>query len=84
MNTIVTDAAVAMVTVYPNPTVDRVRVKVENSFYPMHVLRVMNVMGVTMLNTVFDGNETSIDFSGFANGAYTVSVDGVVNRVIKK
>lgn len=84
MNTIVTDAAVAMVTVYPNPTVDRVRVKVENSFYPTHVLRVMNVMGVTMLNTVFDGNETSIDFSGFANGAYTVSVDGVVNRVIKK
>jgi hypothetical protein len=43
----------------------------------------MNVMGVTLVNTTFEGNTTMVDFSRFGAGSYTVSVDGVVARVIK-
>lgn len=72
------------VTVYPNPTVGMVSVKVENATAGRHTFRVMNVMGVTMLQGSFDGDSTTIDFDNFVNGSYTVSVDGIVVRVIKK
>ena len=44
----------------------------------------MNVMGVTVYEGMFNGDNTTIDFSRFGNGSYTVSVDGIVVRVIKK
>lgn len=79
-----TDAATVNVTVYPNPTVDDVTVHVENASTFTHSIRVMNVLGMTLLDTTFEGDETKIDFSRYTNGSYTVSVDGVVTRVIKK
>ncbi len=79
-----TDAPNAVVTAYPNPTVGTVSISIENATQLTHTLRVMNIMGVTLLNTTFDGDATSIDFSRFGNGSYTVSVDGIVVRVIKK
>lgn len=72
------------VSAYPNPTTNSVNIKLENATQFTHTLRVMSVMGVTMLETTFDGDATSIDFSRFGNGSYTVSVDGIVVRVIKK
>ena len=72
------------VSVYPNPVVDEVRVKIENPTQLTHMVEVMNVMGVTVYNGSFTGDEVSIDFSRFVNGSYTVSIDGIVNRVIKK
>lgn len=76
--------AKATVKAYPNPTVNTVNITVENSTMYTHTLRVMNVMGVTLLNTTFNGDVTSIDFSRLGVGSYTVSVDGIVVRVIKK
>lgn len=76
--------AAATVKAYPNPTVNTVNIAVENSTQLTHTLRVMNIMGVVMLDTTFDGDATSIDFSRFINGSYTVAVDGMVVRVIKK
>lgn len=77
-------AAPATVNVYPNPVADRVTVSIENASHYNHTLQVMNVLGMTLVNTVFDGDETTIDFSGFGVGTYTISVDGMVVRVIKK
>lgn len=74
----------ATVKAYPNPTVNTVNIAIENATQYTHTLRVMNIMGVTLLNTTFNGDVTSIDFSSFGNGSYTVSVDGMVVRVIKK
>lgn len=78
------DFATTNVKAYPNPTVDRVTVSIENPTSFNHTLRVMNVMGVTLMETTFDNDSTEIDFSGFGVGPYTVSVDGIVVRVIKK
>lgn len=74
----------ATVNVYPNPTVDQVSVSIDHPEGFVHTLRVMNVMGMTLVNTTFEGDETVVDFSGFGVGSYTVSVDGIVVRVIKK
>lgn len=78
------EVASMTVSIYPNPAVDNVTVRVENATEFTHTLRVMNVLGMTILDTAFEGDETSVDFSRYARGSYTVSVDGVVLRVIKK
>lgn len=85
LTTLVPEAAAVQtkVTAYPNPVVDRVTLSIENPTAFNHTLRVMNVLGMTLVNTTFDGDETTIDFSGFGIGTYTVSVDGIVVRVIK-
>lgn len=85
MNTIVPEAenVQASVSTYPNPAVDVVNVTIENSYNNSHSLRVMNVMGVTLVDTTFEGESTTVDFSRFGAGSYTVSVDGIVARVIK-
>ena len=72
------------VSAYPNPATDRVTLRIEGSVARMHTLRVMNVMGLSIENRVFEGNETSIDLRGLHAGNYVVSVDGIVVRVIKK
>jgi hypothetical protein len=69
---------------HPNPTADRVTVTIEHPTTFSHTLRVMNILGMTLLNTTFEGDSTEIDLSGYTNGAYTVSIDGTVVRVIKK
>lgn len=74
----------ATVTARPNPVVDRVVIRIDNSEQFSHTVRVMNIMGVTLHNGTFDGNETTLDFSRFGHGSYTVSIDGIVVRVIKK
>lgn len=86
VTTLVTDAAPAAekVTVYPNPVIDRATISIENADRFNHTLTVMNVLGMTLVNTTFDGNATEIDLSSFGHGSYTVSVDGIVVRVIKK
>lgn len=68
---------------YPNPTTSKANVQVTNG-KSTHTLRVMNVMGQVVFTTKFDGESYSLDLDGYANGAYTVSVDGATVRVIKK
>lgn len=68
---------------YPNPTTDNVNVTVSNN-NAVHVLNVMNVMGQMILTTRFEGESYDIDLSGYANGTYTITVDGATVRVIKK
>ena len=78
------DQQSAKVSVYPNPAADRAVISVSNSRNDVHTLRVMSIMGVEMENTTFCGDSYSINLAGYANGSYTVSVDGIVVRVIKK
>lgn len=74
----------ATVSAYPNPTTDRFTVEIENSSEFTHTLQVMNVMGMVLVNTTFNGTTTTIDLSAFNHGNYTVTVDGIATRVIKK
>lgn len=68
----------------PNPAVDRVNISINYTANETHTLRVTNVLGMILVNTTFDGKSTNLDLSSFENGTYTVSVDGMVTRVIKK
>lgn len=78
------EATPATVSLFPNPTTDRANISITNSRSYIHTLRVLSIMGVEMENTTFSGNNYQLDLSGYANGSYTVSVDGIVVRVIKK
>lgn len=75
---------VATVAVHPNPAIENATVRIENSASESHALRVMNIMGTTVYTATFEGEETVIDMRNFIHGTYTVTVDGITVRVIKK
>lgn len=72
------------VSAYPNPATDIVSITLTNSPDYSHSLMVMNVMGMTVLSTTFDGDDTTIDLRSLPQGSYTVIVDGQTARVIKR
>ena len=74
----------AKVKAYPNPVVTTTTVSIENSDSYEHSLRIVNLMGVEVKNTTFEGNETVVDMDSYTTGNYTISVDGIVVKVLKK
>ena len=80
---VLTEDSVFLAT-YPNPTSGKVSVNVANSKTTTHTLRVMNIMGQVLYTTKFEGENYNIDLEGYANGTYTITVDGTTVRVIKK
>ena len=74
----------ATVKAFPNPVVNTTTVTIENSENWNHSLRVVNLMGIEVMNTTFEGNETTVDMDGFVQGNYMISVDGIVVKVMKQ
>ena len=74
----------AIVKAFPNPVVNTTTVSIEHSDNWEHALRVVNLMGVEIINTTFEGDRTTIDLDGHAQGNYMISVDGIVVKVMKK
>ena len=84
----------ATVKAFPNPVVNTTTVTIEyNGSFPEgdknsenwnHSLRIVNLMGIEVMNATFEGNETKVDMDGFAQGNYMISVDGIVVKVMKK
>ncbi|MBR4482949.1 MAG: T9SS type A sorting domain-containing protein, partial [Paludibacteraceae bacterium] len=68
----------------PNPVIDFVTISIEGSEAQNHTLKIVNMSGVEVLSTTFEGNSTKIDMSGYQKGNYVVSVDGVTAKVIKE
>ena len=80
---VLTEDSVFLAT-YPNPTSGKLTVNITNSNTTTHTLRVMNIMGQVLYTTKFEGDNYNVDLEGYANGTYTVTVDGSTVRVIKK
>ena len=74
----------AQVVAYPNPVESNTNVTIKNSTLWNHNLRVVNLMGIEVLNTTFEGDETIVNMSGFVSGNYMISVDGISVKVMKK
>ena len=74
----------ATVKAFPNPVVNTTVVSIENSENYEHSLRIVNLTGVEMFRTTFEGNETVVRMDGFVQGNYMISVDGIVVKVMKK
>ena len=77
-------AQAPVVRAYPNPVVNTTTVTIENSDNFEHNLRVVNLMGAEVMSTTFEGNETNVEMSGYPQGNYMISVDGIVVKVMKK
>jgi hypothetical protein len=76
--------AQVIVRAYPNPVVNNTTVTIENSEETNHILRVVNISGVEVLRTNFEGNETMVEMSDFVQGNYMISVDGITVKVLKQ
>ena len=74
----------ATVKAYPNPVVNTTTVTIENSENWNHSLRIVNLMGIEVMNTTFEGDETTVNMGGYTTGNYMISVDGIVVKVMKQ
>ena len=74
----------AQVSAYPNPVESNTNVTIKNSTNWTHDLRVVNLMGIEVLSTTFEGDETIVNMDGFVSGNYMISVDGITVKVMKK
>ena len=74
----------ATVKAYPNPVTTTTNVTIENSENWNHSLRIVNLMGIEVMNATFEGNETTVNMGGYTTGNYMISVDGIVVKVMKK
>ena len=77
-------AQAPVVRAYPNPVVTTTTVTIENSNEWNHNIRIVNLMGMEVLQTTFEGNETSVEMTGYPQGNYMISVDGIVVKVMKQ
>jgi hypothetical protein len=77
-------AQAPVVRAYPTPVVNTTTVTIENSEAWKHNLRIVNFVGVEVMNTSFEGNETNVEMSGYPQGNYMISVDGIVVKVMKQ
>lgn len=68
----------------PNPVIDFVTISIEGSEAQNHTLKIVNMSGVEVFSTTFEGESTRVDMTGFQQGNYVVSVDGVTAKVIKQ
>ena len=71
------------VSAHPNPATAAVTVEISHSDQHSHLLRVVNTMGVPVLQQSFDGPATTLDITSWQTGSYIVSVDGLIVRIIK-
>jgi hypothetical protein len=77
------EAADGEVLLYPNPVMDMLTLKVP--FAPTEKnIRVMNMVGETVLTQVFYGNKAEIDFSGLAEGLYYLEFEFEGQKVTRK
>ena len=74
----------AKVKAYPNPVNDNTNVTIEGSEEWVHNLRIVNLMGVEMNSSTFEGDHTVVEMSGYPQGNYMISVDGIMVKVLKQ
>ncbi len=77
-------AEAPVVRAYPNPVVNSTTVTIENSIEWIHNIRIVNLMGVEVMNDTFEGDKTSVEMGHYPQGNYMISVDGIVVKVMKK
>ncbi|MBO7367224.1 MAG: T9SS type A sorting domain-containing protein, partial [Paludibacteraceae bacterium] len=68
----------------PNPVIDFVTISIEGSEAQNHTLKIVNMSGVEVFSTTFEGNSIKVDMTSYQKGNYVVSVDGVTAKVIKE
>lgn len=68
----------------PNPVIDFVTISIEGSEAQNHTLKIVNMSGVEVFSTTFEGNSIRVDMTSYQQGNYVVNVDGVTAKVIKE
>lgn len=77
-------SAPAYITAYPNPAVDELNLELFNFAEDEHNVRIVNQMGLGVISGKFDGTTYKVNVSTLPAGTYTVIVDGINVKVIKK
>lgn len=72
------------ITVSPNPMEGEATIYLKNFDNHQHTLAVINDIGTTIITEWFNGEEVKINTNVLTPGNYIVSVDGIIEKVIKK
>lgn len=69
---------------YPNPVQDHVTLRIDNFVDNTHIMKVVNAMGNTLETEEFDGDVLDFNMDGYIPGVYTIMIDELQIKVIKK
>lgn len=69
---------------YPNPVQDHVTLKIDNFENDEHMLKVVDAMGNTLDTEEFEGDVVDFNMDGYVPGVYTMTIDEMQIKVIKK
>jgi serine protease AprX len=61
--------------VFPNPTANKITVKVTDKSYEVQTIELRNVLGALLKTMAITSDETLIDLSTYANGVYFIKVN---------
>ena len=81
INQLVMDNAIS---IYPNPANETVTIDVSTSKFKVSNLKVLNVIGEVVYQSLIVNPKSLIDISSYAKGIYTVEVDNENGSVFKK
>jgi serine protease AprX len=74
--------------VFPNPTANKVNVKITDKSYAAQTIELRNVLGALLKTVAITSEETSIDLSSYANGVYFIKVNtkggSSTQRIVKE
>lgn len=74
----------AGISIYPNPVKDRLVINLDRKIEGIKVIRLIDATGRTISSQQISGYNTSISFTGLANGIYYVQINQGKKRVIRK
>lgn len=69
---------------YPNPVQDHVTLRIDNFTDETHTMKVVNAMGNVLETQEFDGDVLDFNMDGYIPGIYTITIDELQIKVIKK
>lgn len=71
------------ISVFPNPTADILNITLNNLINENVKLRIMNVLGMEILNKQLDAKKNRIDMSEYMDGIYFIEITSPEQRVTK-
>ena len=82
--TIATDEDAQMLTIYPNPVFDELKLSLNNSYSGNMVLTLHNNMGIIIMKKTLSGSEHILDLKTLPRGVYFINLTGKQGNIIRK
>lgn len=68
------------ISIHPNPSVDKISIKIENTIYKKGNLKIYDIFGKAIISKRINSNEINLDISNLKAGVYFCSIEEVNSK----